>query len=278
MELAPGAPAVIEFTCNLCGGRTKLETQYFHREFAACRKCGANARFRGLIHALGNVLGENGDVPLKNWPRRRQIVGLGMSDWQGYARLLAKKFSYENTFYDRKPQLDITRPAEKHLGKYDFVISTDVFEHILPPVQESFDNLFRLLRPGGHLIFSVPYTHVAETVEHYPDLYEYEIFEFRGKKILVNRDRKGRLQVYEDLVFHGGEGTTLEMRRYCEADVLNRFAAAGFENIKVYDQPRLSIGYYWPKLRTSDERVPFLYGYIMSARRPALAEAPRDMA
>jgi SAM-dependent methyltransferase len=271
MELPSNAPGVIEFRCNLCGRPNRLEAQYFHRELAACRGCGANARFRGIVHVLGSLFGESSEVPLKNWPRRRHILGLGMSDWRGYARLLAKKFSYENTFYDRRPQLDIVNPAEKHLDRYDFLISTDVFEHILPPVQKAFDNLLRLLKPGGYLIFSVPYTRIAETVEHYPDLYEYGIFEFRGKKILVNRDREGRLRVYEDLVFHGGEGTTLEMRRYCEADVLNRLAAAGFEQIQVYDRPRLDIGYYWPGLKTAYEGVPLLYGYIMSARRPVHA-------
>lgn len=274
MELPLNAPQVIEYRCNVCGSDNRLETQYFHRELAACRKCGANARFRGLIYILSTLLGESVEVPLRDWPRRWHLYGLGMSDWPGYARLLAKKFSYENTFYDRKPQLDIMDPAEKYLGKYDFVISTDVFEHILQPVQKGFDNLLRLLKPRGHLVFSVPYTRIAETVEHYPDLYEYEIFDFRGKKILVNRDRAGRLQIYEDLVFHGGPGTTLEMRRYCEADVLNRLVQAGFEDIKIYDQPRLSIGYYWPELQSGYESVPLLYGYIMSARRPDRAKNP----
>jgi SAM-dependent methyltransferase len=159
--------------------------------------------------------------------------------------------------------------TEKHLGKYDFVISTDVFEHILAPVQQGFDNLLQLLKPGGHLVFSVPYTRIAQTVEHYPGLHDYEILDFLGNKIIVNRDHDGHLQVYDNLVFHGGQGATLEMRRFCESDVLNRLAQAGFENIKVYDQPQLSIGYYWPELKTAYANVPLLYGYIFSARRPA---------
>ncbi len=76
-----------------------------------------------------------------------------------------------------------------------------------------------LLQPGGSLIFSAPYTRSAQTVEHYPGLREYAILDFRGGKILVNRDQAGVLQVYDNLVFHGGEGATLEMRLFCEADV-----------------------------------------------------------
>ena len=121
----------------------------FHRELAACQKCGANAQFRGIIYVLANLLGETKDTPLQEWPMRKNIFGLGMSDWSGYANLLRKKFSYENTFYNHEPRLDIMNLTEKYLGKYDFVISSDVFEHILPPLQQGFDNLFRLLKPGG---------------------------------------------------------------------------------------------------------------------------------
>ena len=270
MELPSNAPQVIEYSCNICGSRNRLESQYFHRELAACRKCKANARFRGIIHVLGNLLGQDEGIPLKKWPRHKHIWGIGMSDWDGYANLLRRKFSYVNTFYDRRPQLDIMNLTEEHFEKYDFVISTDVFEHILAPVQRGFDNLFRLLKPGGHLIFSVPYTRIAHTVEHFPGLADYEILEFRGEKILVNREASGHLQVYGNLVFHGGKGTTLEMRRFCESDVLNQLAQSGFEDIQVYDKPWLSIGYYWPELKTSYPDVPLLYGYILSARRPVL--------
>ena len=268
MKLPPDAPQVIEYCCNLCGCKNRLDSSQFHRELAACKKCGALARFRGIIHALANFLGESEDAILRDWPIHKRIFGIGMSDWNGYARLLRRKFSYENTFYDRKPKLDILNLTEKNLGKYDFVISTDVFEHILPPLQQGFDNLFRLLKPGGCLIFSVPYTRTAQTLEHYPGLLDYEILNFRGTRILVNRDDGGRLQVYDNLVFHGGKGATLEMRIFCETDILNRLAQSGFDDIKVYDQPNLSIGYYWPELKSADPDAPLLYAYIVSARRP----------
>ena len=271
MKLPFDTPQIIEYRCNICGGKNRLESQQFHRELAACQKCGANARFRGIIHVLAYLLGEGDDTILKEWPMRMDIFGAGLSDWYGYADLLRKKFSYENTFYDHEPRLDIMNLTEKHLEKYDFVISTDVFEHILPPLQQGFDNLFRLLKPNGHLVFSVPYTRTAQTVEHYPGLRDYEILNFRGTKIIVNRDDAGRLQVYDNPVFHGGEGATLEMRVFCETDVLSHLARSGFENIHVHDQPQLSIGYYWPELKSADPDAPSLYAYIISAHRPSIA-------
>jgi SAM-dependent methyltransferase len=263
-------PEVIEYRCNVCGGNNRLESRMFHREVALCTKCGANARFRGIIHALADFLGEGDDRALSEWPHRKNIFGVGMSDWPGYAGLLGEKFSYENTFYDRQPQLDIQNPTQAQLGKYDFIISSDVFEHILQPLQKGFDNLLALLKPGGGLVFSVPYTRSAQTVEHYPGLHEFEIVDFRGVKILVNRDKAGALQVYDNLIFHGGEGATLEMRLFCEDDVVSRLAQAGFEDIQVREHPQLSIGYYWPELPHADPNIP-LFAYIISARRPAIA-------
>lgn len=267
MNLPPETPEVIDYRCNICGAGNRLATREFHRELALCGKCGSNARFRGIIQALADFLQERDERGLQAWPRRRNLHGIGMSDWPGYASLLADKFSYVNSFYDRPPRLDIQNPARDQLGKYDFVISSDVFEHILQPLQKGFDNLLALLKPGGCLIFSVPYTRSAKTVEHFPDLNAFEILDFQGGRILVNRDSAGAFQVYDDLIFHGGEGATLEMRLFCEDDVLDRLTRAGFVDVEVRGQPKLSVGYYWPELAHADPDIP-LYAYIVSARRP----------
>lgn len=269
MKLPSDAPRIIDYRCNICGSNNRLETHLFHRELAHCRRCGANARFRGIIHIVAQILGEEINTPLKDWKVRKHISGIGMSDWPGYANLLEKKLNYQNTFYDRRPQLDIMNLSPGYVEKYDFIICTDVFEHILQPVQRGFDNLLQLLKPGGHLVFSVPYTRADQTVEHYPGLRDYEILDFRGEKIIVNRDKEGQLHVYDKPVFHGGEGATLEMRVFCETDVLQRLTQAGFEDIQIYDQPQLSIGYYWPELKSADPNAPPFYAYLIHARRPS---------
>lgn len=268
MILPLDAPEIIAYRCNICGGENRLESQKFHRETAICGECGSNARFRGIIDVLAQILNQDESLPLRQWPRRGNVFGIGMSDWPGYASLLKEKFSYENSFYDHPPRLDIQNPDEAQLNRHDFLITSDVFEHILPPLQQGFDNLFALLKPGGSLIFSVPYTRSAQTIEHYPGLREFEIFDFKGVKTLLYRDASGALQVHENLIFHGGEGATLEMRLFCETDVLSRLARAGFEDICIHEQPKLSIGFYWPELESTDPAVP-LHAYIISARRPA---------
>jgi hypothetical protein len=96
----------------------------------------------------------------------------------------------------------------------------------------------------------------GHTIEHYPGRHDFEILDFRSAKIIVNRDEAGCLQVYDNPVFHGREGTTLEMRVFCETDALSRIARSGFENIHVCDQPQLSIGYYWPEISSPYPHAP----------------------
>jgi SAM-dependent methyltransferase len=270
MKLPEPVGGKIHYRCNICGLTNTRELGEFHRELAPCTGCGANARFRGIVRALAECLQIPPGQALWDWPSDPGISGIGMSDWPGYAGFLAQKFSYLNTHYDRVPQLDVLNPAKEHLGRYDFLISTDVLEHVAQPLQRAFDNLFRLLKPGGHLVFSVPYSREAATVEHFEDLGDFEVHEFRGEKILINRLGPGRYAVHDNLVFHGGEGATLEMRVFCESDVLDRLGQAGFSEIKVHDQPDLSIGYYWPPgPGHTDPGAPLLYAYIITARRPA---------
>ena len=38
----------------------------------------------------------------------------------------------------------------------DFVISSDVLEHVAPPYERALSNLLRLLKPGGLLVLTVP--------------------------------------------------------------------------------------------------------------------------
>ena len=52
---------------------------------------------------------------------RKDIRGFGMSDTDIYARVLAEKLDYTNTYYDRDPNLDICNPDPAIFGTYDFI-------------------------------------------------------------------------------------------------------------------------------------------------------------
>jgi hypothetical protein len=49
------------------------------------------------------------------------------------------------------------------------------------------------------------------------------------------------------VVFHGGAGTTLEMRLFSRAALEREFAAAGFARMRVADEAFPAHGIVWPE-------------------------------
>lgn len=262
---------IISFRCNLCGRENAEVAGRFHRELAPCINCGANVRFRGIIHALTMGLYGRSRI-LREIPEDEPITGLGFSDASCYARLLEIRFAYLNTQLDSAPLLDITK--EKDIERYmpvDFVICSDVFEHVAPPVDRAFRNLASLLRDNGLLVFSVPSYDMLETVEHYPRFSEARILQIGPKHVLVNRTTEGEFEIFQNLIFHGGPGSTLEMRVFAGSDVVSRLRRAGFDQIHVFDTTLPSIGYYWPTAIGEAFRGALPRGFVISARRAARA-------
>src|SRR3984893_5426362 len=159
--------SVIRFQCNICSKRSSFPQEELRRELWSCWHCGSTVRLRSVIHALSMELFGTSLV-LSDFPHRPDLVGLCLSDWDGYAQL-ASKMSYKNTFYHQVPLLDITSVDPDHTTRYDFIISSEVFEHVCQPVSKAFENAYRLLKPGGVMIFTVPYVD-GLTQEHFPDI------------------------------------------------------------------------------------------------------------
>jgi SAM-dependent methyltransferase len=243
---APTAQAPPTFRCNICGQTNPITPLTFQREIASCEGCGSCARFRAVIHVLSKELFGR-SIALPDFPVRREVKGLGMSDWDGYASRLAEKLDYVNTYYHQMPRLDICNVDPSLNGRFDFVISSEVFEHVPPPASVAFRNLRRLLKPSGFAVVTVPYRPEGHTIEHFPDLYNYKVIEEGGRKVLHNTTRAGEKQVFDGLVFHGGDGTTLEMRVFSEPDLLAEFERAGFGEAKVYREAEPIHGVGWPE-------------------------------
>jgi SAM-dependent methyltransferase len=230
---------VISFTCNICGTQTSIER--IDWETPNCSGCGSNVRKRAIVYLLTRELfGES--FILSEVPRIPAIKGIGLSDDVCYAVPLAGKFDYTNTFYDREPYLDITEPDPKLYGTYDFILSSDVFEHVPGPVERAFEQCYKLLKPGGVLCITVPSSLDENTVEHYPDLHEYAIVPLGEEQVLVNRKKDGTLEVHDRLVFHGGHGATLEMRVFSRKQLTEKLRNAGFSEVAFQDDPVETFG------------------------------------
>lgn len=165
-----------------------------------------------------------------------------MSDLDPFAKPLEEKFSYTNTYFHQPPFFDATRPDPAQFGTFDFITSSEILEHVPPPVEKSFENLAKLLKPGGLLLFTVPYgTHHA-AVEHFPDLHASAVVELGGEWVLVNRRQDGMIETRRDLVFHGGDGSTLEMRVFNAAQLRALLAGAGFDRVQIAGEPYPAFG------------------------------------
>jgi SAM-dependent methyltransferase len=237
---------MIEFRCNVCGSECSCEPEAIGREQASCNGCGSTVRMRAIVHHVSESLFGT-SLALPDFPLRKDLHGVGLSDWQGYARRFAERVDYLNTYYHQEPQLDITRVPEHWLGRFDFLISSDVFEHVCPPVSLAFEGARKLLKPGGTLVLTVPFaTETEATVEHFPELHEFRLEAAAdGASRLVNRRRDGVEETFDNLVFHGGPGPTLEMRLFARAALERDLAAAGFSDIRFASDPVPEFGIHW---------------------------------
>src|SRR6476661_4452996 len=181
---------MVSFLCNICGRNNTIEV--LEQENSSCSGCGSNVRLRSLVYLLSRELFGDGFI-LPDFPRLPAIKGLGLSDQASYAVPLAEKFDYTNTYYDREPRLDITESHPDRYGTYDFILSSDVFEHIAPPVERAFDEACKLLKPHGILCLSVPFSLQESTAERFPELHEFAVVSLSGSPVLINRTREGAL-------------------------------------------------------------------------------------
>jgi SAM-dependent methyltransferase len=223
---------VNHFVCNVCGADCHSAAGSSGREVEDCATCKSTVRLRAVVALLSQELFGAG-LALPDFPVVRGVRGIGMSDPVELASRLAAKLDYTNTFYHQPPSLDITRPAENDLGRYDFIVSSEVMEHVPVPIEQAFENLSRMLKPDGFLVLTVPYRLGSGIDEHFPELREHALARLGGRTVLVNRRRDGSVEVFENLCFHGGDGSTLEMRVFSEDSLKQLLIAAGFAEVYI---------------------------------------------
>jgi SAM-dependent methyltransferase len=202
----------------------------FATEPATCA-CGSNVRVRALLHLLSmELFGRS--LHVVDFPKLKSIHGLGMTDKPAYAAILAEKFDYTNTYYDRPPLFDFTAPHPSLYGTCDFILSADVLEHVAPPVERPLEEVCNLLKPHGFLAATVPCTPDDAMRENFPGLHEYRVVSLGNSEVLLNRRRDGALEARDDLVFHEGPGAVLEMRQWGVTGLRAKLLAAGFREVR----------------------------------------------
>ena len=239
------------FKCNICSSQSDDKGQAYQREAILCDSCLSNVRYRSIMQILSSLI-YNKQICIKEFLPNKQLSIMGMSDSPAYADVLSQKFNYLNTVFEGEGyHLDILNVPQSFHNKFDYVISADVLEHVVPPVSVAFDNLYKILKPGGQLILTVPYTLDKETVEHFPNLHCFQIVDVGGVATLKNTTKEGVVETHQNLVFHGntqsGDGA-LEMRVFCEIDVVRYLANSGFTNIRTAALNNPDFGIKWEEL------------------------------
>ena len=90
---------------------------------------------------------------------------------------------------------------------------------------------------------SVPYRLDGSTIEHFPVLGSWELLNKSGVYTLRNTDSDGVVTEFGNLKFHGGPGSTLEMREFALPDLMNEVERAGFTDVRVHaeDEPEFGV-------------------------------------
>jgi len=240
-------------TCNLCDTQLDSPWESLFREGASCSVCGSSVRMREVVCAVNEI---------ENFFEPSQLNIVGLSDADLVAKYFKKKFgdSYQNTFYDSDPKLDIGNLSKRDFGSADILISSDVFEHVFFPLRNSILGAFNLLKPSGMLVLTMPWNTWQDSVEHFPWMVSYKVIQNSdGTHSVIGEDASGQSRNISNPIFHGGPGNTLEMRKINLFVLIDELERCGFTEVKVHNESRPEFG-----IRRADGVV----GVITAQRSP----------
>ena len=179
--------------------------------------------------------------PLQN------IKILGVSDGYDTSKILTKIYGkqYTNFHYHLDPKLDITSVPIGLYGRADIISCSEVLEHVNPPIKKAFEGLYKMLNSNGVLVLSVPHTDASGVhIEHFPIMKRSQITMQSEGPVLKGEDMDGKLLEFTNLVFHGGDGSTLEYRIFSQSSLLSHLKLAGFTSFKITKNHKI-LGIFW---------------------------------
>ncbi len=157
--------------CPVCGSATEIAGFTDNlRESGYCPTCGSWTRVRQLAVALLDAGSALVGTPVPSIRELAAVPGIRiyntesrgclheqLSPAPGY--VCSEYFGPEFTSGETHPSGTVHQDLEELSfddGEFDLVISTDVLEHVPDPYR-AHGEIRRVLRPGGHHVFTVPY-------------------------------------------------------------------------------------------------------------------------
>jgi SAM-dependent methyltransferase len=227
------------FFCNCCLAVRRTALTLDLREGLVCPSCGLNSRQRAILFAAQRTARQR-------FFRKKNLRIIGVSDGAPIERAFKDRFAniYKNFEFHTEPFLDITKVDDTLQSTTDIVTCSEVLEHVQPPIELAFTGLFKLLKPGGWLILSVPHRGTdSPHEEHFPIMTNSELIS-EPIPMLKGIDLEGNEREFLELIFHGGAGATLEYRVFSETSLRDNLEKSGFKNIQAQRDLRL-IGCFW---------------------------------
>jgi SAM-dependent methyltransferase len=178
--------------------------------------------------------------------RKKSLSIVGVSDGAPIESAFKIRFGgkYKNFEFHTQPFLDITKVDDALESSTDIATCSEVLEHVQPPICLAFSGLYKLLKPGGWLILSVPHRGPNFShEEHFPVMKNSELIN-EPIQMLRGIDLDGNQREFTELIFHGGAGATLEYRVFSETSLRENLENSGFKKIGAQSDIRL-IGCIW---------------------------------
>jgi len=170
---APGAAAALRVaaagvadTCRVCSWAGIFhQHSAMWRETFYCPQCRANLRYRAQAAALLDLLGHGHHGSLQALADAGGLAALAIYE-PGITGPLRPHLSRAGRYHQ---SVYAPRAAAAHAGievqdlmacthpdaSFDLVVTSDILEHVRRPMQ-AFAEIRRILRPGGHHVFTIP--------------------------------------------------------------------------------------------------------------------------
>jgi glycosyltransferase involved in cell wall biosynthesis len=154
--------------CNFCGQQqTFYKNHNSLREGYHCCKCQSSLRYRGQAEAIVQIFAQPNITLLKDLAQDPDFKQLSIYE-PGVIGSFRKYFEHLPNYINSYFWSDVT-PGDYRDGlqcqnlekltykdeQFDLVISSDIMEHVRHP-WEAFQETWRVLKPGGYYIFSIP--------------------------------------------------------------------------------------------------------------------------
>lgn len=214
-----------EKRCHLCtDGISELVSS---TEASSCKTCGATWRAQAVMRAVLKGLGYPDETDFNDVNTDLSRIGLGIGDDWKVARALYQKFMYTNSYLDKFPIVDLLDPPSASIEKFEFITCSDVLEHTPPPRKTPIANIYRMLKPGGFVVITVPIKPDDTYREYYSGLVSWNF----SDSALHWSDGDGRNFIDNYPEIHGGEGLTVVFRQWSKQQLEEDLNLLGFSQI-----------------------------------------------